>query len=108
MGASSSMCMAIGTVAPRSGGTLPVAVLVLLLWLLFGSVLMSDPPPISYFQNSYRLLMTNEFIDLWFVFDPEGVEAKFDLLSGSEWLMHLDVPSEIPHLEHIYRLLSWS
>merc|ERR1712007_45286 len=41
---SSAFCMMLGSVAPRSGATLPLAVLLILIFLLFGSPMINDPP----------------------------------------------------------------
>lgn len=87
---SSMFCFALGALTPRSPVGLPIAVLLLLVFLLFGGALVRDAPvwmtAISYFQYSYQLLVANEFQGLDFVFDPEGVAGDFGTISGEEWL----------------------
>merc|ERR1712176_1653568 len=109
---SSTLCMALGALAPRSAAALPVAVLMLLVYLLFGSILMSKTPPtlkaISYFSSSYAMLVKNEFSGLWFQFDPKGVaEADFEQISGDEWMRLLGV-ADVSSGQLISALLGWA
>merc|ERR1711879_104347 len=79
-----------GALAPRSAVTLPLAVLLLLVFLLFGGVMLAGAPfglaSLSFFHASCHLLVSNEFTGLQFLFDPDGIEKDFDSLPGEEWL----------------------
>jgi len=109
--ASSMFCLALGALAPRSAVGLPLAVLMLLIFLLFGGVMLSDAPEwlasLSYFRSSYNLFVRNEFMGASFVFDPVGLSKKFDPIPGEEWLrlLHFD---DISAIQDIGVLLAWS
>jgi len=108
---SSTFCLWIGAMSPRSAVGLPLAVLSLLIFLLFGGVMLSDAPAwlasMSYFRASYNMLVTNEFLGLTFDFDPQGIEKDFDALPGAEWLrlLHFTV---VPNATNIAVLISYS
>jgi len=119
--ASSALCLALGALAPRSGAVLPMAVLVLLAYLLFGGIMLNDPPPLlehlSYFRESYHLLVANELEGLSFRFDPKGMAKAFKDLPGSEWLqlLHIDAAADAPRQLGLlfgwvaaYTLLAWA
>jgi len=109
--ASSTFCLALGALAPRSAVGLPVAVLMLLIFLLFGGVMLSDAPDwlasLSYFRASYHLLVRNEFMGSMFEFDPAGISKKFNPLPGEEWLRLLHF-SDVSVAQDIVVLLAWS
>lgn len=106
--ASSAFCLALGAVAPRSAATLPLAVLLLLVFLLLGGVMLRDASPwlasTSFFRASYHLLVSNEFRGLEFAFRPAGINRDFTPLSGEEWLRLLKIDAA-PEVQHIFVLL---
>jgi len=108
---SSALCLALGAAAPRSAAGLPLAVLLLLLFLLFGGVMLSEAPSwlvnASYFRSSYQLLVANELSGLMFKFDPVGISKTFDPVAGTEWmrLLHLN---DAALAEHVGVLFAWA
>lgn len=108
---SSAFCLALGSIAPRSTAILPLAVLIILLFLLFGGVLLARAPAffayISYFRASYHMLVANEFQGQSFKFDPNGLDADFKDLSGEEWMRLLHIESR-PVQEQAAWLIGWA
>mmetsp|Transcript_81398 Transcript_81398/g.143694 ORF Transcript_81398/g.143694 Transcript_81398/m.143694 type:complete len:1646 (-) Transcript_81398:190-5127(-) len=109
--ASSAFCMAMGAAAPRSTALLPVAVLMILLFLLFGGILLSRAPAVfgyaSYFRASYHMLVANEFKGQFFKFDPSGFEADFEDFAGEEWMRLLHIQDRAVG-EQVGWLLGWT
>lgn len=109
--ASSTICLALGAIAPRSGVLLPVAVLLLQIFLLFGGVLMNKAPgglsDISYFRASYQMMVANEFEGLSFRFNPKSIATELSSLTGEEWMRLLNV-SSVGCGVHICVLLAWA
>eukprot|EP00931_Biecheleriopsis_adriatica_P050298 TRINITY_DN29115_c0_g2_i1.p1 TRINITY_DN29115_c0_g2~~TRINITY_DN29115_c0_g2_i1.p1 ORF type:complete len:1606 (-),score=313.23 TRINITY_DN29115_c0_g2_i1:186-5003(-) len=109
--ASATFCLALGALAPRSRALLPVAVLLQLLFLLFGGILLSKAPRllayISYFRASYHLLVANEFRGQRFAFDPNGVEADFKEMSGEEWMRLLHIEDRAAAEQALW-LIGWT
>lgn len=108
---SSAFCLALGSIAPRSTAILPLAVLLILLFLLFGGILLARAPAffayISYFRASYHMLVANEFQGQSFKFDPNGLDADFKNLSGEEWMRLLHIESR-PVQEQAAWLIGWA
>eukprot|EP00930_Biecheleria_cincta_P046172 TRINITY_DN31849_c0_g1_i1.p1 TRINITY_DN31849_c0_g1~~TRINITY_DN31849_c0_g1_i1.p1 ORF type:complete len:1676 (+),score=254.67 TRINITY_DN31849_c0_g1_i1:65-5092(+) len=108
--ASSAFCLFLGALAPRSASVLPVAVLLILLFLLFGGVLLRSGSAIvflSYFHASYNWLVANEFRGLIFKSDFEDVAAEIRDISGEEWMRLLNI-QQLGAGYQACRLLGWT
>ncbi|CAE7547485.1 atrA [Symbiodinium necroappetens] len=108
---SSTFCLALGATAPRSGVVLPLAVLLILIFLLFGGPLLASGDDvlrnISIFRASFNMLAANELRGLDFVFDPEGVSTTLGSRSGEDWMTDLGIKDN-PIGEEVGWLLGWS
>jgi len=107
---SSSFCLAMGSLSPRSAIGLPLAVLMILIFLLFGGVMLAGAPSwvgwVSFYHTSYRMLAANELTNASFRFNPKGVDKEFDAIPGEEWmrLLNLDTKS---NTENVTILIGW-
>jgi len=109
--ASSCFCLWIGSMSPRSAVGLPFAVLMLLLFLLFGGVLVSGAPlwltEASYFGASYNIMVRNEFEGLTFKFDPKHSVRVDDIFVSGELFMSVLRIKDIPVSENIFKLVAF-
>lgn len=107
----STFCLALGATAPRSGSVLPLAVLLILLFLLVGGPLLATTEGglrnISIFRASFNMLSANEMRGMVFLFDPEGVVTTLGERSGEDWMTDLGIQDN-PVLEEVGWLLGWS
>lgn len=107
----STFCLALGATAPRSGAVLPLAVLLILLFLLIGGPLLATQQGalrnFSIFRASFNMLSANEMRGLVFEFDPEGVVTTLGSRTGEDWMMDLGIQDNPVH-EEIGWLLGWS
>lgn len=107
----STFCLALGATAPRSGSVLPLAVLLILLFLLVGGPLLATTEGglrnISIFRASFNMLSANEMRGMVFLFDPEGVVTTLGERSGEDWMTDLGIQGN-PVLEEVGWLLGWS
>eukprot|EP00439_Symbiodinium_sp_Y106_P086225 s228_g31.t4 len=108
---SSTFCLALGATAPRSGVVLPLAVLLILIFLLIGGPLLASGNDvlrnISIFRASFNMVAANEMRGLDFVFDPEGVVTTLGSRSGEDWMTDLGIRDN-PVGEEVGWLLGWS
>jgi len=107
----STFCLALGATAPRSGVVLPLAVLLILIFLLFGGPLLASGDDVlrrvSIFRASFNMMAANELRGLDFVFDPEGVVTELESRSGEDWMTDLGIQDN-PVGEEVGWLLGWS
>ncbi|CAJ1332976.1 unnamed protein product [Effrenium voratum] len=107
----STFCLALGATAPRSGAVLPVAVLMILLFLLVGGPLLATQNNgirnLSIFRASFNMLAANEMRGTVFAFDPEGIVTTLGSRTGEDWMFDLGVKDNPVHME-IGWLLGWS
>lgn len=107
----STFCLALGATAPRSGAVLPLAVLLILLFLLIGGPLLATQQGVlrnvSIFRASFNMLSANEMRGMVFKFDPEGVVTTLGERSGEDWMTDLGIQDNPVH-EEVGWLLGWS
>jgi len=115
---SAAFCQMTGALFPVSMLTLPMTVMFLLIFALFGGATVNTSDLgflgqvfkiLSFYRPIYVALISNEFRGTSFEFDPVGYEdVDLEPLTGEQWMFYLGVEMEPPAGFFVGVAVAWS